>query len=408
VIRKSEPLKDYTPFSFSASKDIKGDVAFAGYGITAPEYKYDDYQDINVKNKIVLLLRYEPSGYNDKSFFDGTAYTKHSYIANKVKNAAAHGAIGVLIVTGPSGHADEADVLEPFETPRKEPLSDIPVLQVTRELAGWMLSGADTSLVKAQSGMDKSLKPQSFNLPGVRLEVAVNIKYQEAAPLNLQNVIGYLEGSDPVLKNETIIIGAHYDHLGASNNQIYYGADDNASGIAALLALMRAFGSLSIPPRRTLVFIAFDGEEFGTLGSVYYTRNPLWKTNKTVLMINFDMVGRLQDNKLYVFGSETSPGLEKVLANFNGDINLQFKYGGIGSGSDYLNFYNHKIPVYSFHTGGHTDFHRPSDTADKINNEGIARICRLTFRFIYAAANQNTRPWFKEVPTVPTAAHKDN
>jgi hypothetical protein len=216
---------------------------------------------------------------------------------------------------------------------------------------------------------------------------------------SMQNIVAYLEGSDPDLKDEALIIGAHYDHLGIdeTTGEIYRGANDNASGVTALLGIAKVFGSLKEAPKRTVIFIAFDAEEIGLYGSGYYTKNPLWKLDKIVFMINLDVIGQVSNNTFYVMCSETSPSLKEKLDNLikQEKGGIEVKYGGFMGSSDHVSFYPHKIPAYFFMTDGlEQTLHNPVDKIDKINLTGLKQVSDLAFRFAVEVANLSKRPEF--------------
>jgi len=262
--------------------------------------------------------------------------------------------------------------------------------------------------VKEKNGKASYLQPFSFtpvkNPHGPSSDTAAS---SPAKSYDAMNVIGILPGTDPILKNEAIVIGAHYDHLGyggagslaANSKEIHYGADDNASGVAAIIELARQFAGRNphgskgaASNKRTLIFIAFSGEEEGLFGSKFYVDNPVFPLDKTVAMINLDMVGRLKDNKLTIGGIGTASEWKTLVENTNprkiidttqatGNVSmliapsfeLQLNEDGFGP-SDHSSFYGKKIPVLFFFTGTHADYHKPSDTADKINYKGIDEI----------------------------------
>ncbi|MFA5794153.1 MAG: M20/M25/M40 family metallo-hydrolase [Candidatus Brocadiia bacterium] len=230
---------------------------------------------------------------------------------------------------------------------------------------------------------------------------------------NLQNVVGFLPGADGILKDEAVIIGAHYDHLGCDDQGgIYRGADDNASGIAALLSLAAQFTQSSPKPKRTIIFIAFDGEEQGLLGSAYYTLHPLWPLDKTAFMINLDTIGRPVDNKLFVSGSVSSPALKDTLnqENESAGLKLNLSYGEVPGGGDHISFLLSKVPTYFFFTGAHRDYHKVTDMVDKINFPGLVQVIQLVYCFARDVSNQSLRPEFKELPSsaIPPTAPNPN
>ena len=211
-----------------------------------------------------------------------------------------------------------------------------------------------------------------------------------------QNVVGFLQGTDPKLRDEVIVIGAHYDHVGMKNGRIFNGADDNASGTAGLLEIAEAFSEMSIRPRRSILFAAFSAEELGLLGSKFYVENPVKPLKKTVAMINLDMISRNLANKVSVIGSNRSRELHEINIAANDEIGLDLVYNGerYFSRSDQANFAKYKIPVIFYNTDAHPDYHRPTDTPEKINAEKLARIARLAFLVAWEISNSNTRPTY--------------
>jgi hypothetical protein len=267
--------------------------------------------------------------------------------------------------------------------------------------AGWTLGAAESRL--AEGALAVPLR--------VRVSLSADVrKVRKSA----DNVAALLEGSDPILKNEYVVIGAHYDHLGmggpssladTSSPAVHHGADDNASGAAGVIALAEDLASRSHRPKRSIVFLAFSGEELGLLGSIHYVAYPLVPTAATVAMFNMDMIGRLRDRKLTVIGMGTSPSWEPLVVAANREgaakLSLQKTEGGFGA-SDQQSFYLAKIPVLFFFTGAHADYHKPSDTADKINAEGEADVLRLIERCALRVAEGREHPAFHELP--PTTA----
>ncbi|MEK7448175.1 MAG: M20/M25/M40 family metallo-hydrolase [Planctomycetota bacterium] len=223
--------------------------------------------------------------------------------------------------------------------------------------------------------------------------------------LEMSNVLGYIEGSDPILKKESLVIAAHFDHLGlggpmsGSPGQLHPGADDNASGTAGLIELARAFTSLTEKPKRSILFIAFDGEEIRMAGSNHYVKNPLWPLDNTVSIINMDQIGRSTENGCFAFGAQSSPGSKEILTELNQNtskINLAV-VDMPGMGSDHSPFYENKIPYLHFMSGMNPDRHTPGDTIDKINADGMEKICRLIFRYALKIASTDQRPVYKEM-----------
>ena len=221
----------------------------------------------------------------------------------------------------------------------------------------------------------------------------------------VKNVVGVLEGEGP-LAEETIVIGAHYDHLGhggtgsldPGSTEIHHGADDNASGAAALVEVARQLAGREKKLPRRIVFIAFTGEERGLLGSARYVRDPLVPLDKTIAMLNMDMVGRLVDDKLVIYGNGTAEEFDSLLNNLNEKYAFKITRHPEGFGpSDHSSFYAKQIPVLHFFTGTHSDYHRPTDTAEKINVDGMRRVADMVAEAAVTIAQADQRPTYKEV-----------
>ena len=397
---------DFIPFHFTGEDDVTAPVVFVGYGISAPEYGYDDYKDVNVRDKVVLILRHEPQENDPNSVFDGVRPTKHAFFETKVKNAGKHGAVGVLVVTDPlGGHSElgpqgdwpslHKGVLSPnrwqFVPDAEKPC--LPALWISTEVADTILRQAGPDLAERQRQIDRTLTPLSAAIKGVatHIEVVLDKEIRKT-----QNVLGLLEGSGPDLHQELVVIGAHYDHIGVKNGLIHSGADDNASGTAGMLEIAEAFSELPLKPRRSILFVAFTAEELGLLGSQYYVEHPLVPLERTVTMINLDMISRNDANAVTVVGSNRSPELHEINLSANAEIGLEFRYDGerYFNRSDQANFAKHHIPVIFYNTNVHPDYHRPSDVAEKINPEKLARIARLAFLVAWKVANLEPAPTY--------------
>ncbi len=398
---------DFIPFNFTGENKLNAPVAFAGYGITAPEYGYDDYKNIDVKGRIVLVLRHEPQENDPESIFEGIELTRHALFEEKTKNAKRHGAVGILLVTDPNGdHGSMSpqgfwDSLYPRRSVKKhwhiEELKtklNFPAVWISGEVAEEILVESNYTLASIQTSIDKSLKPKSFMIPWLKVNIEVRLKKQVQ---KTQNVVGLLRGADPKLRDEVIVIGAHYDHVGIKNGRIFNGADDNASGTAGLLEIAEAFSEMPIKPRRSILFVAFSAEELGLLGSKFYVENPVKPLDQTVVMINLDMISRNHANEVSVIGSNRSRELHEINIAANDEIGLDLVYNGerYFSRSDQANFAKHKIPVIFYNTDAHRDYHRPTDTAEKIDAEKLARVARLAFLVAWEISNSNTRPTYR-------------
>jgi len=382
---------DFVPLSFSESGKIKGDVIFAGYGITAPEQNYDDYNGIDVQGKIVMLLKGTPDGYKAHSPFE-----KYLPLRYKVSNAQSKGAIGIIFVDPFS------EKFEKFTYDYSAGKAGIPIIEVKNSIIDNILKtcGYDFKLYDIVKRIYDSMKPNSFTINNLSVEIQTDVRYVKS---KVANVIGYIEGSNPELKNEYIIIGAHYDHLGWGGQgslvpdtvAIHNGADDNGSGTAGLLELAEYLSHNRKNLNRTLVFIAFTAEEEGTIGSGFYVKNPVFPLENTIAMINMDMIGRLKEDKLTIYGTGTSPVWNDIIEKLNSEFkfNLNLVKDGYGP-SDHAQFYSKNIPVLHFFTGIHSDYHKPSDDYDKINYQGQKRILDFIAKLIFELDKAKGRPQF--------------
>lgn len=375
--------QDFTPFSFSDSGRVQGEVAFAGYGITAPELQYDDYAGVDVAGRIVLVLSGDPRERDTTSPFRRPEAYRYTEVRYKVLNAREHGARGVILVTNPIAHSEEPERLFAIRGITSVSQSGILAINALRRVADAILGGSGNSLRGLQEAIDHDLRPHSFVVSGVTTDIAVHLIHEHG---QAWNVIGLLRGTDPALREQAIVVGAHYDHLGHGGEtslaperygEIHPGADDNASGVAGVIGLARVFAAEG-GARRTILFMAFAGEEMGLLGSSHYVRAPVVPLARTVAMLNMDMIGRLRNDTLFVFGVDTGKEFRGELEAANRDVGLTFRLSGDGYGpSDHTPFYGKNLPVLFFFTGPHPDYHRPSDTPDKINAAGLSRVVQL-------------------------------
>jgi hypothetical protein len=391
----------FLPFRFSQSGTAaSAPVVFAGYGITAAEYGYDDYAGLDVQDKWVLILRHEPQEDDANSVFAGRQTTPHATFANKAVNAKMHGARGVILVNDTYHHPGERDALLSFGATSGPANSGIFFVQIAADTAEAWLRAAGRDLRAIIEAIDRDLKPQSFAVPGLSVSATVDI-VQEVKPV--YNVAAYIPGSTA----EYVIIGAHYDHLGLGDEhslapsqigEIHHGADDNASGTAAVLELARWFAQQP-RPRRGILFLAFAGEELGLLGSAHYTANPLLPLENAVAMLNMDMIGRVREGRLYVNGTGTGSTLDALVAGVPVPAPLRIDRSestGYG-GSDHISFTAKQIPVLFFFSGLHGDYHKPSDTADKIDAAAAAAVAGYVGEIALAIANAPDRPVFQRV-----------
>ncbi len=456
----------FTPLAVgSPSGEVSGPMVFAGYGITAPKLDYDDYQNIDANGAIVIVLRKEPQLNDPESRFQGTRNTQHAFFSTKISNAIKQGASAVILVNDPQSVQQAIDnvrakitreeqrrdnvnrqlaelpeeaansraklnesleridqsiaaleqeleqaergLLGISEAGRKEEgTPSIPVVSVARDVIdGWLQRFAGRTLEQVEREIDETGSPRSAVLDGAIASIAIEL---EPLKNKTSNVMGVLAGKGD-LADQTVVIGAHYDHVGMGGIgslapgtiAVHNGADDNASGTTVLLALAeRLKASLaSKESHRRILFIAFTGEERGLLGSRHYVRNPRFPLDSTVAMVNLDMVGRLRDNELTVYGTGSSLSFDALVDRINQQQPEPFQLFKVASGygpSDHQSFYEAGVPVLFFFTGLHSDYHRPSDDFDKIEFGGLSRITDIVSDVAFELAIRHDRPEYAE------------
>jgi aminopeptidase YwaD len=424
--------KDWMPLGLSAAGRIeKTPAVLVGYGLTVSELKYDDYADANATGKIAIAFSGTPDGDNLHGQFG--RYENVRWKAIAARNAGAK----ALVVIGSENNFKD-DRLSRLHYDSGSGDAGLPVIAISRQAGAQLLSATSSLLTDLEQGLrtkqpqGNGHQPVALPLLPVLITLATDVIRREVQPAN---VIGILDGSDATLKKEVIVIGAHYDHLGRGGEgslapkegDIHYGADDNASGTAGVLELARFFSEQTPRPRRTLMFIAFAGEEEGLLGSNYYVNHPIIPLASTVAMINMDMIGRMKNGKLiiggvgtsekwrtlvdnanlgftpYIIGTISSSSVSAVRAvmgahdpkTVNNDKKPQFSLtlneDGYGP-SDHSSFYSKQVPVLFFWTGTHEDYHKPSDTADKINYVDEVRILSFVARVVQDIDSNDKRP----------------
>ena len=408
-VRPLELGDDFTPLAAGGAGAFDLPLVFGGYGITAPKELYDDYAGLSAKGAAVIVLRQEPQKENPHSVFDGNQASQYAALTRKVANASEHEVGGVVFCNDAS---DTSDALMKFD--RAGDGSEkraMPILQVRRQVIDEIVTeSVGRSLPALEQAIDEQFEPQSAALAGWRIRGRTTVERTEA---QARNVLGFLPGTGQpagadapaISAAETIVLGAHYDHLGygGSNSAapgdttVHHGADDNASGTALLVEVAKILQSGGALPRGVL-FVAFSGEERGLLGSAHYTANPVLPLSDTVVMVNLDMVGRLDGDKLVVHGTGTGTGLEELVDRLTAaaGFTVAKEPGGFGP-SDHASFYAKKIPVLHIFTGSHADYHRPTDTADKINYDGMVRLANLVAGVVRECATSPKRPEYIEV-----------
>ena len=393
--------EDFLPLNFSAAGTAAGQVVFAGYGITAPEYNYDDYAGLEVKDKLVLVLRHEPQEYDEKSVFAGKLFTEHAQFWSKAVNAKMHGARGVILVTDRANHRGETDELEKFGRAAGPMDAGIVFVQVKAAVVDGWFKQAGRSLDETEESIDKDLRPRSFALPeSLQVNLTADL---ERETRTVRNVAAYLPGETP----EYVIIGAHYDHLGLGEQHslapskagtVHPGADDNASGTAGVLELARSFAAQP-KQKRGILFLSFTGEELGLLGSSFWANHPELPLANAVAMINLDMIGRPRDSKIYIGGALTGSTLRTVVGQAVAKHRLKADYSGSNEAgaSDHASFASKQVPALFFFSGLHGDYHKPSDTWEKIDAPAAAEVLRVVADVAQELMTAPDRPQFVRV-----------
>lgn len=371
--------RDFIPFHFSAVGEVCAPIIYMGYGLSSEAY--DHYHQKDVKGKIAIVLEGVPEGYSlDKE-------TKGRLPIDKITKAQTRGAVGVIIL----GESKTQNIYSPYaiwpghippalakkwSSPRLKGRADPPEMRVSRAITITPKPEMEITIpcVYAKKAIfDGGISQGSI----LRLRVDINEKRIQA-----RNVMGYIEGNGN-LKRQVIIIGAHYDHLGRDKNgDICPGADDNASGVAALIQVAAAIFKIRHVLNRSILFIAFDGEEWGLLGSRYYTHNPVFPLKDTVAMLNLDTIGRNEPNQIYLIGSARNPDLKELIEKVNKRVGMElldtlefaFKHG-----SDHYPFFQKGIPSIDYCSSLHPDYHKTTDVPEKIIPEKVSQVAKLVF-----------------------------
>lgn len=397
--------KDYSVFSFSSSDTLATSIVFAGFGfsIESESITWNDYSSIHINDQWVMILRGDPEYDKSKSSFAN--YSSDRFKAMVAKD---NGAAGVIFVSG--SKFDRNDEL--VSTRHKSFDIGIPVLHFSRGLADEILKSSGHAVDMLEQKLIDTKKPFSFAV-GANVCCRTDIVTKKKST---QNVLGVIEGTDPILRSQFVVLGAHYDHIGmggpkSSSRQrdtlaAHNGADDNASGVAAILEIGQKLANTQ--PKRSIVIIAFGAEEMGLLGSRFFTENPLLPLDSITAMINIDMLGRLsEDRLLQVGGVKTSIESEGLLATINQKYGFNLSTSPQGYGpSDHASFYSKEIPVFFITTGPHTDYHTPFDDIDRINFDGLLECSEFIFDLANELANSQPKLTFQEAgPAQPQSRH---
>lgn len=396
-IEASEPP---VPYSFSASATVSAPVAFGGYGFdfSNDTLTWNDFKTVEVKGRWVLILRGDPDPDNGQS-----AYASSSDERTKVLAAKDRGAAGVLLVSGEAFDKEDKPARTFYDKSNAD--AGIPVVWISRKSAAALFDGSGTTLTATENTLNSTLQPVAVGLNAL-VEVTADVQLKKVQTMN---VVAVLRGSDPVLRDEYLVLGAHYDHLGMGGfgsgsripdtSAVHNGADDNASGVAAVMELAGYFSHREVKPSRSIIFIAFGAEESGLIGSAWFADHLPVDIRKVKSMINFDMIGRLNPEtlSLSIGGTGTSVEAELILNEILTGSKLKASFSPEGYGpSDHASFYGKNIPVFYFNTGVHTDYHTPFDDADRLNYEGQQMVVELSARLVDRLAQGSTNLTFKE------------
>lgn len=397
------------PGGISRAENLSGSVVFAGYGIQSDKYGIKDYDSIDVEDSWVLVIDGEPQSDDSTSIFDGAEPTAWSSMNIKRWTARRRGALGIIVAgnqleesLGDSSNSFSAAakvisdrLKEPAITLRNSQQENkMPTIYVSDSVANQLLKSTGRSVADYQKSIDKNLPSSTAALP-VEFTLRINIRRELASA---ENVAGILQGSDPKFSDEYVALTAHYDHLGMKNDTIIYnGADDNATGTSIVLSSAKAFTLNQTRPKRSILFMLVAGEEEGLLGSTYFVNHPLIDLNKITANVNIDMVGRNAPDSIFVIGSNMlSKDLDALTADAAHhipDFYLNYSYDSKDDPhryyyrSDHYNFAKHNIPVVFFFAGVHPDYHRPTDTPDKINYTKVTNVGKLAYLTSWAVAN---------------------
>jgi hypothetical protein len=402
---------DYQPMYAGGSGTASGPIVFVGYGIRSQEDNYDDYADIDVQGKTVVLIRREPQQDKTDGAFLGTETSRHSYIDEKLKLARQRGAAAVLLVNDTYAAPDESrdDLADPSTF--GEDGEGCPFIHVRRSVIDEMLKQSPLkdaegtelrSLTAVTRSIDQTLRPLSQPIAGWTTEISNDFSNKG---ITTSNLIGVIEGEGPQA-DETIIVGAHYDHIGYGGfgardprrtGEIHNGADDNASGTSAVLELARRIAAGPKPSRR-IVFTCFSAEEKGLIGSNFYVRHAVFPLENTVFMLNFDMIGRLRNNRVEVNGTGTATELAAIAAQADSEdpITIRVVRNPFG-GSDHLPFYERRVPVVLMFTGMTDTYHTPEDDAETLNLPGVVSVINYSEKLLRLVDGLDNRIIFQQM-----------
>jgi hypothetical protein len=409
--------REWIPLQSALRGEVEAQVVFAGYGISDPEGGHDDYADLDVKDKVVLVLRKGPrSGDRESRYSQGNPGGGHISFSAKVNTAFRHGAAALIVVNDPAsttGARSDRPLRYQSLGPETATAS-LPAAHVSLRAVQELLAGQGLDLAAMQQALDEGRSPHAVPLHGFTAKLVIAADEPQLATVN---VVGLLPGTDPALAEEYVLIGAHMDHVGLAQRmtsrggrdatgQVHNGADDNASGTAGVVQIARMLAAREERPRRGMIFATWSGEEWGLLGSRHFAANPPVPLEQITVALNMDMIGRSKDGYVAVEGVGSSPGFKELVRAVAADLAapLDLHFAEIPSGnSDQASFFEKDVPVINFFTGLHEDYHMPSDDIERINAEAGAAIATLAGRVLARLADGGTRPPF-ERPRPPQPA----
>lgn len=366
---------DYVPLSFGGQREIHSSLVFVGFGIHAPDLNYDDYRGLDVRGKVVVMFDHEPQENSPDGIFSGRQLSVYGSELYKILHAKSRGAAAVILLPDTFQHGPSQE--RSLERSREIEDLGIPAIRLSSRWSQELLAMGGLLVHRFGSWIDSHLIPLSFEIPAVQASLSVDVVTESRI---IRNVIGLLPGES----DEFIVLGAHYDHLGTGGpaslspdlrGEIHNGADDNASGVSALLELARILAKEKL--ERGILFVSFGGEELGLLGSQHFVDNPTVPMERGLAMLNMDMIGR-SDGRLLIGGVGTAPAFEAILNGLQPFSDLQFEYAYTPhASSDHLSFARRGVPVLFFFTGLHMDYHRPSDEISEIEFERLTEVARV-------------------------------
>ena len=379
----------------------EGLLFFAGYGISAPDLNYDDYEGVDVKGRVVMVLRGAPNGDKKNPFASNRMRNRYASFQAKMETAAAQGALALVVVNDSANHGTKSKDQLSRTGGRNQAQGRIPALHMTYHAGKRLASEGGLSLSKVQKIMDSRFEPRPKALDKVKVTLEAALEVNRLA---VRNVVGLLRARGEDAKDEVVVVGAHYDHIGRgeygslggpkAKGEIHNGADDNASGTAGVMEIAGFLAERAETLKRNVLFICFTAEELGLLGSKHYVDQPLIPLSKTCAMVNLDMVSYLsKTKKLELYGLGTSPLFDEILkaANRGGRIKVK-EIDGVGRGaSDHYPFYQKSLPVLFFITGLHKNYHRPEDDVKYLDKRGFEKVVRLAAEMTLDIATRDVR-----------------